>query len=161
MREPGVVADGRRRPDHTLVELAQPAHLLCGGMQGFVAEPQARAVVRVRDQEKANRERIVARPDQVAQGRESARALGHLLASRVEEVFRVEPHSDERLLVRGLGLRDLVLVVRKQEIHPARVDVQRFAQIALAHRRALDVPAGSPPAEGCLPRCPDLLVLRL
>ena len=48
-----------------------------------------------------------------------------------------------KLLVaeRALGLRDLVLVVREDQVVAAAVDVERLAEIAVRHRRALDVPA--------------------
>ena len=42
---------------------------------------------------------------------------------------------------RALGLRDLVLVVREDQVGAAAVDVERLAEVAVRHRRALDVPA--------------------
>ena len=50
-------------------------------------------------------------------------------------------------MVRGLGLGNLVLVVREDEVEPSAVDVEGLAEVLLAHRRALDVPPGtaSPP----------------
>ena len=48
-------------------------------------------------------------------------------------------------LARGrLGLRDLVLVVREDQVDAAGVDVEARAEVAHAHGRALDVPAGAP-----------------
>ena len=46
-------------------------------------------------------------------------------------------------LPRSRGLRELVLVVREAEVEAAAVDVEGAAEVALAHRRALDVPAGA------------------
>ncbi len=53
--------------------------------------------------------------------------------------------------MRGDALRDLVLVVRKDEIEPAAVNVEGLAQKRLAHRRAFDVPAGPAAAPRALP----------
>ena len=46
---------------------------------------------------------------------------------------------------RALGLRDLVLVVREDQVGAAAVDVERLAEVAVRHRRALDVPARAGP----------------
>jgi hypothetical protein len=48
-------------------------------------------------------------------------------------------------------LRDLVLVVRKLQVDAAAVDVEAFAQQRVAHGRALDMPAGPPPAPRAVP----------
>ncbi len=73
----------------------------------------------------------------------------------------MEPHARELLVVGGLGLSNLVLVMRKHQVDPARMDVDRLAKVALAHRRALDVPAGPALAERRIPRGSKLLVLWL
>ena len=46
---------------------------------------------------------------------------------------------------RALRLRDLVLVVREDQVGAAAVDVERLAEVAVRHRRALDVPARDGP----------------
>ena len=48
----------------------------------------------------------------------------------------------------GLGLRDLVLVVREDEVGAAAVDVEVEPEDLLRHRRALDVPARPPAPQG-------------
>src|SRR3546814_15659067 len=49
---------------------------------------------------------------------------------------------------------DLVRVVREDQVGAADVDVEGLAEIVRAHRRAFDVPAGSPPAPRTVPaRC--------
>ena len=53
---------------------------------------------------------------------------------------------------RRLALRDLVLVVREDDVHAAAVDVEGLAQVLHAHRRALDVPARPARAPGRVPR---------
>ena len=50
--------------------------------------------------------------------------------------------------VGAAALGDLVLVVREDQVEAAAVDVERHAQPALAHGRALDVPAGAAVAPG-------------
>ena len=46
------------------------------------------------------------------------------------------------------GLGDLVLVVRERQLGAAAVDVERSAQVAARHRRALEVPAGAAAPHG-------------
>src|SRR4029077_15211412 len=50
------------------------------------------------------------------------------------------------------GLGDLVLVVGEDQVGAAAVDVERLAEIAVRHRRALDVPAGAARAPRAGPR---------
>ena len=70
-----------------------------------------------------------------------AERLRHLLVLD-EQMLDVHPEARERLLGRALALRDLVLVMRKDQIDAAGVDVdRRLAQQPQRHRRALDVPA--------------------
>src|ERR1700736_4416097 len=73
----------------------------------------------------------------------------------------MQPHAGERLAVRRLRLCDLVLVVRKDEVDSTAVDVERVAEVVLAHRRALDVPAGPAATERRVPRGAQLLVAGL
>src|SRR5205823_10758433 len=46
---------------------------------------------------------------------------------------------------------DLVLVVREDQVEAAAVDVERGAEVLVRHRRALQVPAGTPTAPGRRP----------
>src|SRR5271167_2311866 len=48
-------------------------------------------------------------------------------------------------------LGNLVLVVRKDQIEAAAMDVESLAEMHLAHRRALDVPAWAAAPPGALP----------
>src|SRR5262249_460831 len=64
----------------------------------------------------------------------------------------VDPAAGERFPGRRLGLRDLALVVREDQVLAATVDVERRAEIFHRHRRALDVPAGTPFAPRSGPR---------
>src|SRR6516162_8396569 len=49
------------------------------------------------------------------------------------------------------ALRDLVLVVWEDEIETAAVDIEGLAQMRLAHRRALDMPARPAASPGTVP----------
>src|SRR5215469_1339609 len=53
--------------------------------------------------------------------------------------------------VRAGTLRDFVLVMRKDEIETAGVDIEGLPQMGFAHRRALDVPARPPSAPRAIP----------
>jgi hypothetical protein len=89
--------------------------------------------------------------EKIAKGGNVAEPLAHLGSGCVGEMFGVQPVAGERLAVSGLGLRDLVLVVGKEEIDAARVDVEGVAEVRLAHRGALDVPAGPSAPERRIP----------
>ena len=64
----------------------------------------------------------------------------------------MHPEVGERHAGVGLGLRDLVLVVREDEVRAAAVDLERLAEVLGRHRRALDVPARTAGAPGARPR---------
>ena len=51
----------------------------------------------------------------------------------------------------ALALRDLVLVVREDQVRPATVNIHLRAEDGCRHRRALDMPARSPASPGTLP----------
>src|SRR6185295_8220951 len=61
--------------------------------------------------------------------------------------------------VAGLALRDFVLVVREEQVNPARVQVDRFAEVSADHGAALDVPARATTTPRAVPH--DVAVLWL
>jgi hypothetical protein len=61
-----------------------------------------------------------------------------------QRVFRVQPSAREGLPRRALRLGDLVGVVRKYQINPTRMNIERLAQVLDSHDRALQMPAGTP-----------------
>src|SRR5207344_2469317 len=64
----------------------------------------------------------------------------------------VHPEPAERLARGALGLRNLVFVMREDEVDAAAVNVdRRLAQQAQRHGRALDVPARAPRAAAEVP----------
>src|SRR5262249_19071996 len=97
--------------------------------------------------------------DDVADGEDVPQRLRHLLTIVHEEMFHVEPMPHEWPVGRAFGLRNLVLVMRKNEVNAARVNVDRWrVQQSERHRRALDVPARTPGTEAEVP--PRLTRLR-
>ena len=89
-----------------------------------------------------------------------AHRLRHLLVAHLHHAV-VHPGARQRLTARRLGLRDLVLVVREDEVRPASVHLERDAEHGLGHRGALDVPAGPAVTPGRLPVGVLVLLARL
>mmetsp|Transcript_26406 Transcript_26406/g.82326 ORF Transcript_26406/g.82326 Transcript_26406/m.82326 type:complete len:207 (-) Transcript_26406:147-767(-) len=144
-------APAQRRP-----QLVQALHGVRRGLEALEVEVE-RAAVLARDDEEpeaAQRRGVLA---DVAERPEIAQRLAHLLAVDVHEAV-VHPAVAERRAVRRLGLGDLVLVVREDEVDAAGVEVQRRPEVALRHRRALDVPAR---AAGAPRRVPGDLAVRI
>src|SRR5262249_28502328 len=88
--------------------------------------------------------------EQVADGLEVPQRLAHLLRVDGDKAI-VQPVAREVLSAGRLALRDLVLVVGKDQVLPAAMHVEGRAQVLLAHRRALDVPARAARAPGAVP----------
>ena len=95
----------------------------------------------MRGEEREPRRLARGRGEHVADGDEVAGRLRHLLAIDGDEAV-MQPVAGERLAaMRRDALRDFVLVVRKDEVEAAAMDVEGLAEMRLAHRRALDMPA--------------------
>src|SRR5690349_7244909 len=75
--------------------------------------------------------------DKVLQG------LGHLLSLNVQVTAVGEVVNPLVALVVGLGLSQLVVMVREGEIDSSRVNVHSAAQNLRSHHRALNVPSGT------------------
>ncbi len=87
----------------------------------------------------------------VAHGEEIAQALGHLLAIHQQHAV-MQPDAGEFAAGEGAAaLRQLVLVMREDQILAAAVDIEALAQIPPGHRTALDMPAWPPTAPGTVP----------
>ncbi len=76
-------------------------------------------------------------------------------------MFKVEPVANKLFSGCAFALRDLVFVVREDEVVAAAVDLKADAELLLGHRRAFDVPAGAPLADVGVPRRLTGLLLRL
>src|SRR5262245_66293175 len=89
--------------------------------------------------------------EKVAREAHVAERLRHFLAVELDEPV-VQPIAREGLAAVAAGaLRELVLVVRKQQVDAAAVNIDRFPEVRGRHRRALDVPTGPAAAPGAIP----------
>ena len=90
------------------------------------------------------------RPDRLnAVSWEMATDLADLVGCLHESI--VHPELGHRFAVARFALGDLVLVMGENQIEPTAVDVERFAEDAPAHGRALDMPARSAGSPGAFP----------
>src|SRR4029077_10495626 len=117
------------------------------GGERLVREVECLAIMRLPEEQPHGRG-VDALLPQVTRGEKVAKPLRLLRPTHVQE-FAVEPDARKRSAGRPLGLRDLVLVVRKNQIDTARVDVERFGvatflDLLERHRRALEVPPRTP-----------------
>src|SRR5581483_10081037 len=125
-----------RRPE----ELAERVDLRLRLRQRVVVEVDRIPPVRRQEEE----EHDLASPcvEHVAKRAVVAERLRHLLAAEREHPV---VHPDLRELVAArVRLRDLVLVMREDEVEPAAVDLEGRPERSAGHRRALDVPARPP-----------------
>src|ERR1043165_8692940 len=67
-------------------------------------------------------------------------------------MLEVNPVTNKLLPRRAFTLRDLILVMREDEIDTAGVNVKRLAKIVHRHRRALDMPARTSASDRRVPR---------
>jgi hypothetical protein len=133
-----------------LVRRANPLQRRLRLVQPLIRELQRRAVMHGQ-QEVANHGRLVLLA-QLADGHDQPCGLGHLLLAQPHG-SPVQPVAGERLLAVQVRLRlcNLVLMVREDEIHPARMDVERRAEILQAQRGAFDMPARASLAPWAVP----------
>ena len=95
----------------------------------------------------------------LAQRDDVAERLRHLLAGEPQHpVVHPEPRE---LVPERARLRDLVLVVREDQVEPAAVDLEHRPEVLLGHRRALDVPARPAAAPRRVPPRVLALLVRL
>ena len=80
---------------------------------------------------------------------DAAERLRHLLAGQAQEAV-VHPDMGE-LLTCGTRLRQLVLMMRENQIEPTAVDLEGRPEQRGGHRRAFDVPARPPLPPGGVP----------
>ncbi len=128
------------RPAQVAHEVGEPLVGVRRLLETRVREVQLAAVVRLQHEQPDDRQ--VVGGEHVLGELEVAERLAHLLGVDLQHAA-VQPVGRERHAGRRLGLRDLVLVVREDEVAAAAVDVEGQAELHLRHRRALDVPAGA------------------
>ena len=123
--------------------VGEPLQGLFGAAQTVPGKVQLLAIVR-RQQQVAHRRRPEAFFDHVGDGVGVAERLRHLLLVD-NQILDVDPEARERPAGGAFALRDFVLVMREDEIDAAGMDVdRRLAEQPERHRRAFDVPAGTP-----------------
>src|ERR1019366_8727619 len=93
---------------------------------------------------------------QVAERIVVTQRLGHLLPLHHEELG-MQPEARKEFAGERLRLRDLVLVVRENQVPAAGVYVQGLPQVVDRHDGTLDVPAGTPRSDGSVPEWLALL----
>ena len=84
-------------------------------------------------------------------GKEVPQRLGHFLALDLQHLVMQPIARELPFRVGAAGLGDLIFVVRELKVVAAAVDVERRAQKVVAHGRAFDVPARTPPAPRAVP----------
>ena len=134
---------------HARAEGAQAIEGVLGALEPLEAEVVEPAVVIALDGI-AEGDGIDALLHQIPQGEEIPQGLGHLLPFHQQE-FPVDPGVDPGVARGTLALGDLVLVVGKDQVHAAAMDIDALTQELHAHGRAFDVPARSPGAPGGIP----------
>src|SRR5947199_5524594 len=72
---------------------------------------------------------------------EIAHGFRHLLAFELQKPVVYPEARHQRSLERRTRLRDLVLVMWKNQVDAVAMDVENLAEMLPRHRRALDVPA--------------------
>src|SRR5262249_28572973 len=92
------------------------------------------------DEEITDRKRLVTLIHQVAQREEIVFRLGHLLAFD-KQVLSVNPEADEWFSRHRFALRDLVLMMRKDVVDAATMNIERRAEFLHRHRGTFQVPA--------------------
>ena len=95
-----------------------------------------------REQQVSNGGRPIAARDDLGNGVRVPERLRHLLVLD-EEMFHMYPEARKRLVRRPLALRDLVFVMREDQVDATRVNIdRRLAQEPQRHRRAFEMPPG-------------------
>ena len=138
-------------PSTRATKVGEPRHRRLGLRQHVPVERELLAIVHG-NQQIAQRRRAVALVEDVAHGEHVAERLRHLLVVEVQELD-VHPEARELPAGRAFGLRDFVLVMRKDQIDAAAMNVdRRRPEQPQRHRRALDVPARPAGAAPVVPR---------
>src|SRR5581483_380151 len=120
---------------------AQVVEVGLSGAQPLLGECKLRAILGA-EAEDPEGERIELRGGKVGEQGKLARALAYLVAALSNQEGVMDEAADEGTAGRALGLRDLVLVMDRNMIHAAGMDIDGFAEVFHRHRRTFDVPSG-------------------
>ena len=138
---------------HRPPRLHQSAQPLFGRLKGLVGKVQRATVMRLQDEETDCHGRIgttqfrVVTAEELRQGDEVAERFSHLLPFNGDHVV-VDPVGHHLVALTGHGLSNLALMMRKDQVHAASVDVEVCAKVFTSHGGALTMP----PRETIAPR---------
>ena len=118
------------------------------GVLRLIVEDERRAIGTGQD-EHPHHIRIALR-EEVLDADHVAQRLGHLLAAKLQHAV-VNPVAGKLFARVGFGLRDLVFVMREDQVVAAAVDIDLFTEFGEVHGRAFDVPAGTALAPRAIP----------
>src|SRR5216683_427716 len=113
-------------------------------------ECHLRSVLRP-ETEQAKCQRINSVRDQVIEHGEPARALADLCPFHPGQERVVYEVTHERLARRALRLRNLILMMDRDMVEAARMNIERLAEVLHRHRRALDMPSRVPASPRTVP----------
>ena len=145
----GIFAGGEGFLLQTVLKIPQSFQGLLRLMERVEGEVQL-LPMRHRRQQVANRARLGAVLQQVAQGEEIPRRLGHLLSFH-QKMLDVHPGADERLAGETLALGDFILMVRENQIRASGMDVETLPQVFHRHDGAFKMPARTSASKGGVP----------
>src|SRR5260370_21535452 len=120
-------------------------------------ECHLRSVLRP-ETEQAKCQRINSVRDQVIEHGEPSRALADLRPFHPGQERVVYEVTHERLARRALRLRNLILMMDRDMVEAARMNIDRLAEVLHRHRRALCIPSREPASPRTAPLLP-LVVL--
>src|SRR5882672_3967331 len=127
----------RRQVAHFEQGIVEAVELVLRLLDGVARYFQGLAIMRGQKRQ-ADGLAAMALLQQLVDGEEVAERLRHLLGADLYEAV-MHPDAGERRAVMGAAaLRDLVLVVREDEVLAAAMDVESDAQQLLRHGRAFD-----------------------
>src|SRR5579862_586872 len=131
---------GSRVVGHAARELAEIIEIVLRRADRIVVERNLGSVLRTKTKN-PKCQRIDSRRSEIAQQRELACALADLGALFANQKRVVHEVPRERLVRRAFRLRNLVLMMHRDVIDAAGVDVDNLAEILHGHRGALDMPS--------------------
>ena len=147
MGKNSVIQSGRLGPLHQLMPFVQRARRLLR----LLFCPIHWLAIMSRQKNKADHLARNIPVQQIAHGEEVAQGFGHFLTLDLQH-FVVHPDLCKTALgMRTAALRDLILMMRKQQIIAAAMNIKTMAKKLIRHRRAFDMPARASTSPGAWP----------
>ena len=89
--------------------------------------------------------------DKIVHEHDIAERFGHLFVVHRQEAVMYPVTRKVSSVMCAAALRQFVLMMRKHEILPSGVDIDRIAEVSCSHRGTFDMPAGPSPAPWRIP----------